>query len=157
MSNIVAVSTDSQITEQMFDALNQQLLQLQIANAHAKREFATMLQEDLPPAAVPVLALALQHDQISQSEIAERLMVDKASLSRLVTRLEAAGFLTRTLDSEDRRVTRISATELAASRWESVMQSHQTQWKARMQDWPMEDIDQLISLLSRLNIEFRQR
>lgn len=155
MSELMPAPVAVEHSENMLELVEQQLLQLLVANAHAKRRFAAQLQDCLPPAAVPVLAMAIKYDQISQSEIAEQLMIDKASLSRLVTRLEDTGLLIRNLDPADRRVTRISATAEAKDRWDTVMQEHRGLWKERMQGWADEDLTRLIDLLGRLTEDLR--
>lgn len=156
MPSSVQSREQSGITEQMLEALEQQLIRLLVSNAHAKRKFASQLQENLPPATIPILAVALKQDQISQSEIGERLMLDKASLSRLVTRMQEAGLVERKLDPQDRRVSRINPTRQARERWDEAMYQHRSLWKSRMQDWPNEDLNRLIALLSRLNEDFLQ-
>ena len=51
------------------------------------------------------------HTGISQRELAERLGLEKSSVSRLVADLEAGGLLTRQRDPENRRVYRLDITE----------------------------------------------
>jgi DNA-binding MarR family transcriptional regulator len=51
------------------------------------------------------------HNGISQRELAERLGLEKSSVSRLVADLEAAGLLTRQRDPDNRRVYRLEITE----------------------------------------------
>ena len=156
MPSSVHATPEQVISLEMLESVEQQLTQLLVSNAHAKRRLASQLQENLPPAAVPVLGMALREDQISQSEIGELLMVDKASLSRLVTRLEDAGLLVRTLDPHDRRVSRISATEQARKRWGEIMDEQRALWISKMRGWPNEDLRRLVALLGRLNEDLRQ-
>ena len=156
MTNGMKSSAAQQLSRDMLESVEQQLMRLLATNAHAKRKFASQLQENLPPAAVPILAMALHKDQVAQSEIGEHLMLDKASLSRLITRMEDCGLLVRTLDPADRRVSRISATDLARERWERIMAEHRRIWTSRMHEWPVEDVTRLIGLLSKLNDDLRQ-
>ncbi|MGR6902527.1 MarR family winged helix-turn-helix transcriptional regulator [Glutamicibacter sp. BSL13] len=138
-----------------FEALEHQLVQLMVNNAHAKRNLAAKFGDQLPPAALPVLSLVMNNDQIAQSELCSQLMIDKASLSRLVTRMEEGGLLVRSLDPEDRRVSRLSATDAARDRWRSLMGEHRSRWRSRVNEWPREDVDRLVGLLDRLNVDLR--
>lgn len=138
-----------------FEALEHQLVQLMVNNAHAKRNLAAKFGDQLPPAALPVLSLVMNNDQIAQSELCSQLMIDKASLSRLVTRMEEVGLLVRSLDPEDRRVSRLSATDAARDRWRSLMGEHRSRWRSRVNEWPREDVDRLVGLLDRLNVDLR--
>ena len=60
------------------------------------------------------LALRRVGDQpgVSQSELAELLEVEKASVGRLIDKLEAFGWLERRQDDADRRIKRVYLTEL---------------------------------------------
>ncbi|QYZ79768.1 MarR family transcriptional regulator [Methanofollis formosanus] len=54
----------------------------------------------------------LAHQQgITQETLARRFHVDKATVARAVRRLEDAGYISRTVDPEDRRAVRIFLTE----------------------------------------------
>jgi len=147
---------DQDVSAAMLEAVEHQLVKLFVTNAHAKRSFAAKFEEHLPPAAIPVLAMVIHRDQIAQSEICEQVLIDKASLSRLVTRMEEIGLLVRSLDPADRRVSRLSATDMARERWSDMMHAHRARWRTRMNEWPGQDVERLIGLLSRLNEDLRQ-
>ncbi len=53
------------------------------------------------------------HQQISQQQLADHLGVDKSQVTRLVHRLEREGYLTRTVNREDRRERLIASTPKA--------------------------------------------
>ena len=58
-----------------------------------------------------VLTHLFRKDGVTQSELADILELEKASLCRLVDRLEAKGWVRREADERDRRVKRIYLTE----------------------------------------------
>lgn len=77
-------------------------------------EFA-LLDELLPGRALSMSQLLAIHELdlhtgISQRELAERLGLEKSSVSRLVADLEAGGLLTRQRDPDNRRVYRLDIT-----------------------------------------------
>ncbi|WP_181249482.1 MarR family winged helix-turn-helix transcriptional regulator [Listeria seeligeri] len=52
-----------------------------------------------------------KEDGISQESMAKRFMVDKASVTRHIKRLEELGMIRREIDVKDRRIQRIFVTE----------------------------------------------
>jgi DNA-binding MarR family transcriptional regulator len=53
---------------------------------------------------------------LSQQALADRLMLEKSSVSRLVAELERKGFVTRERDPDNRRVYRLRLTDLGRAR-----------------------------------------
>ena len=62
-----------------------------------------------------VLTHLYRRDGLTQSELAETLELEKASLGRLLDRLEAKGWVRRQADPQDRRAKRIYLTEAVES------------------------------------------
>jgi DNA-binding MarR family transcriptional regulator len=58
-----------------------------------------------------VLNHLFRNDGMTQSDIADLLQVEKATLGRLLDRLEAKGWVRREADAADRRVKRVFLTE----------------------------------------------
>jgi len=58
-----------------------------------------------------VLTHLYRGDGVSQTELAETLEIEKATLGRLLDRLEAKGWVRRDHDASDRRVWRVHLTE----------------------------------------------
>lgn len=78
-------------------------------------EFA-LLQDVFPGRALSMSQLFALHELdhesgISQRELAERLGLEKSSVSRMVADLESDGLLTRERDPENRRLYRLEITE----------------------------------------------
>ena len=64
-----------------------------------------------PPAVGRLLVCAAENPGISSRELCELLDLRPSSLSEILSRAEADGFLTRTVDEADRRVMHITLTE----------------------------------------------
>lgn len=60
-----------------------------------------------------VLSCAVAEEGLSQRELAERMAIEPATLTRHLDRLEADGLITRRRDPDDRRILRIEATPTA--------------------------------------------
>ena len=61
-------------------------------------------------------ALLDYEDGARQKELAETMRVNPSSMSELIDKLQAEGYIERTVDPEDRRATRITLTELGKAR-----------------------------------------
>ncbi|MFJ5108508.1 MULTISPECIES: MarR family winged helix-turn-helix transcriptional regulator [unclassified Glutamicibacter] len=139
----------------LYASAEQELFSLIALTTRAKRELATRLDSRLTPGYLPVLGMILRSQRITQSEICEHLLVDKAALSRMITKLEQLALVKREVDPEDRRVFHILPTELAVERWHECFQGWRTELRSRMTNWDNEDLSALIDLLSRLNLEIK--
>lgn len=67
-------------------------------------------EQDILTAEWSVLRALWFEDDLSQVEIAERLRVERASLTKLLNSMEQSGLITRTENLEDRRKLRIRLT-----------------------------------------------
>ncbi|HEX4867830.1 MAG TPA: MarR family transcriptional regulator [Acidimicrobiales bacterium] len=65
----------------------------------------------LTPSQVSALAVVSGHGPLTLGALAEHERVAPPSITKLVTKLEAVGLVTRTVDPTDRRVTHVSATK----------------------------------------------
>lgn len=139
--------------QDLYASAEQELFSLIALTARAKRELAARLGNQLTPGYLPVLGTILRSQRITQSEICERLLVDKATLSRMVAKLEQLELVEREVDTEDRRVFHLMPTELAVQRWHECFHGWRTELRSRMSNWNDEDMSTLIDLLSRLNLE----
>jgi DNA-binding MarR family transcriptional regulator len=63
--------------------------------------------------ALPVLKALLHHDGITQQELTEHLHVDKATITRTITKLTQLEYVRRENDPEDKRAYRLFVTEKA--------------------------------------------
>ena len=85
-----------------------------------------------------VLCLADAPDGIALGAIADGLLTTSADTSRLVEKLVAGGLATRTVDADDRRVTRVAPTPAGRALFERLVPDlnalHREQWAALDED-----------------------
>ncbi len=87
--------------------------QLAVAAARISRGFAARYRAEFG-LSIPewrVLAHLSQSGAVSVREIHARVDMDKSKVSRAAARLEADGYLKKEVDSDDRRLIRLSLTE----------------------------------------------
>jgi DNA-binding MarR family transcriptional regulator len=68
-------------------------------------------QVDIPRGQAMVLCTIVKQDGLTQSEIAEQLSVQGATVTNMLQRLEEAGLVIRRRDAEDNRLVRVYLTE----------------------------------------------
>lgn len=79
--------------------------------AHNTRVRALLNDLDLHPGQEMFLLSVWEEEGLTQTELAERLQVQRATVTNSVTRLEKAGLIERRQDADDGRVYRIYLTE----------------------------------------------
>lgn len=88
---------------------------------------------------------------LRMGEIADRIILSPGGTTKLIDRLEAAGYVARTPDPDDRRVTTV---ELTASGGEALEQARpvviDTMWQVWGRHLEVADADALVSALRRI-------
>jgi DNA-binding MarR family transcriptional regulator len=72
--------------------------------------FAELRDFELKPGEFSVLTLIMQNPGIRQGLLAQRLMIKRAHMTKLIRSLEATGYVERTIPDEDRRSVRLTLT-----------------------------------------------
>ena len=86
--------------------------QLAVLSARISRGFSTLYQQKfgISVAEWRVVAHLSQAGTVSVREIHERIDMDKSKVSRAASRLEAAGYITKTANPEDGRLVALALT-----------------------------------------------
>lgn len=86
--------------------------QLAVLSTRASAEFAKRYREayGISVSEWRVVAHLSQADSVSVREIHSRVDMDKPKVSRAASRLEAAGYVTKTINPDDRRLVELSLT-----------------------------------------------
>ncbi|TYV36411.1 MarR family winged helix-turn-helix transcriptional regulator [Listeria monocytogenes] len=92
-----------------------------------------------------------KEDGISQESMAKRFMVDKASVTRHIKRLEELGMIRREIDAKDRRIQRIFVTE-TGFQIRDLIEEVTAEWSALLTaDFSEKEKDDLMHLIGRLS------
>jgi len=108
--------------------------------------------QGLTAAQYPVLWVACLHGDekgIPLGSISDGLVTHASDVSRLVTRLEAAGLLERTRSNDDHRVVRVRPTERGRVVFERATEEVKALHREQFSELEDEDLDQLHALLNR--------
>lgn len=104
----------------------------------------------LSPQALRVLERTVQAGQTTPGQLAERLDLDPAVITRLLRGLEESGLVTRTRSADDGRVSTVEATPEGADAFGRVRDVIWDQVRRALADWPEADRAALAELLGRL-------
>ena len=77
-------------------------------------------QVDIPRGQAMVLCTVAKQDGLTQSEIADRLSVQGATITNMLQRLEETGLVVRRRDAEDNRLVRVFLTEIGRQKEEAI-------------------------------------
>ena len=90
-------------TESVFDVDSRQVASLQDASLRLTRRLRKHSQTELTMSQISALSTLQRHGPLRVGELARREQISKSSVTRLVARLEATGYLERKVDPEDGR------------------------------------------------------
>ena len=104
----------------------------------------------------PVLKALWEQDGLNQTELAERMHNSAATMTKMLQRMEKAGFIRRVVDANDQRVMRVYLTEAGRA-----VQNQLEMTFARMEDetfcnFSNEERDQLREYLLRVRENLMQ-
>jgi DNA-binding MarR family transcriptional regulator len=93
--------------------------------AHVSQVFRTISdafteQVDIPRGQANVLCTVAKRDGLTQSEIAEELSVQGATVTNMLQRLEEAGLVVRRRDADDNRLVRVYITDTGLEKEQSI-------------------------------------
>ncbi|NLZ80408.1 MAG: MarR family transcriptional regulator [Clostridiales bacterium] len=83
----------------------------QVVRTFFSRGFTMLESLNVHPGQVFMLHYLNKKDGVSQKELAEKLLVKPSTITVMINRMEAAGYIGREIDTEDRRITRVIMTE----------------------------------------------
>ena len=125
------------------------------------RAFVKALAVELGPYAITTsqwsaLRVLWQADGISQVALAQRMLVEKASLTSVLDAMEAGGLISRTRDANDRRKVNIRVTQAGRGLKNKLLPIGAKINKRATQALSAADVKELRRLLARVktNIEF---
>jgi len=84
----------------------------QISRLHHYRAHSLLEKLGLYRGQPPVLFALWEQDGLTHGELAQRLQITPATITRMIQRMEKAGFVQRKPDGNDQRISRVYLTEI---------------------------------------------
>jgi DNA-binding MarR family transcriptional regulator len=87
----------------------------QVSRLHHQRAHELLERLGLYRGQPPVLYALWEQEGLTHSELAERLEITPATITRMIQRMEKAGFVQRRSDANDQRISRVYLTDAGRS------------------------------------------
>jgi DNA-binding MarR family transcriptional regulator len=84
----------------------------QVCRLHHSRARTLLEEFGLFRGQPPLLFALWEEEGLTHSDLAERLQVQPATITKMIKRMERAGFVERSQDTEDQRVSRVCLTDV---------------------------------------------
>ena len=94
-----------------------------------------------------ILSILIMEGEMTQKELQERLGIQAGSISEIVLKLQAKGFINRTRDEEDKRKFKLTITEAGKEHFDEKRKKHMEQEKDLFDALTSEEKLQLQALL----------
>ena len=111
------------------------------------RKIRTSSVDRITPSQLAVLATVSRNGRLTIGQIAESEHVKPPSVSKIVAALEAAGFLARESDPDDRRCAFITVTDSGAAYLDEVRVAGRTWLASQLADLGADDTDAVAAML----------
>lgn len=113
-------------------------------------ENANRVSPGMLPGAYKTLTTIARCEQVTASTLAERMLMDKGQVSRLVRELEDLGLVARSPDPRDGRSSLLRLTDVGTERLAAARLPQEGMLLQTLQDWSIADIGNLSRLLHAL-------
>ncbi|WP_337005618.1 MULTISPECIES: MarR family winged helix-turn-helix transcriptional regulator [unclassified Microbacterium] len=113
-------------------------------------ENANRVSPGLLPGAYKIFTTIARCDRVTVSTLAERMLMDKGQVSRMVRELEELGLVERSADPSDGRSFLLQLTPLGAERLAAARLPQEGLLLQTLADWSLTDIGNLTRLLHAL-------
>lgn len=111
--------------------------------------FRTVLREcGLPPAQIGAIQTIISCPGMSQRQLADKLHIQRATVTIMLQKMEKTGYVDRRPDPEDQRISRIYPTEAATRLEEANRKSVDAYFEKCFQGLSSEDLQQLGRILT---------
>ncbi|WP_018546245.1 MarR family winged helix-turn-helix transcriptional regulator [Streptomyces sp. LaPpAH-108] len=121
------------------------------AFARRARASAGRMHPELSLVSYTLLGHLEERDGCRATDLAAHYALDKSTVSRQVAALERAGLIERRHDPEDNRVQVLHLTDAGREILAQVTSSRRAAFRARLADWPEDDLIRFAAYLERYN------
>lgn len=126
-------------------------LMLENQTIFSKLVYGHLLPYNLSLGQPKVLEYISEHDGCAQKDIAINCLIEPASVSSMLSTMEKEGLIDRKANSDNRRSSLVSLTELGLEKAGYVKKTFEDVEKKALRAFTEEEIQQLLDLLMRVN------
>lgn len=127
-----------------------------MVRAIANRKFA---EADYPitPEQFTVLTAILDHDGLYQRQISALTLKDRPNITRIINILENKGLVTRTADTNKRKIFKINITEKGKEAYEEVLPTVAEHWRQTVESVTDEELESCLKVLNKIKINLEEK
>ena len=126
-------------------------LMLENQTIFSKLVYGHLMPSNLSLGQPKVLEYISEHEGCAQKDIAINCLIEPASVSSMLSTLEKEGLISRKANSDNRRSSLVSLTELGLEKAGYVKKTFEEVEKKALMDFTEEEIQQLLDLLMKVN------
>ncbi len=127
-----------------------------MVRAIANRKF---IEADYPitPEQFTVLTAILDHDGLYQRQIGALTLKDRPNITRIINILENKGLVTRTADTNKRKIFKINITEKGKDAYEEVLPTVVEHWQNTVKGVTDEELESCLKVLNKIKINLEEK
>ena len=127
-----------------------------MVRAIANRKF---VEADYPitPEQFTVLTAILDHDGLYQRQIGALTLKDRPNITRIINILENKGLVTRTADTNKRKIFKINITEKGKEAYEEVLPTVIEHWQQTVEGVTDEELESCLKVLNKIKINLEEK
>ncbi|WP_255770453.1 MarR family winged helix-turn-helix transcriptional regulator [Pseudarthrobacter sulfonivorans] len=118
------------------------------------QQLSRQVHPDMEPSAYGLLAVIRREGPIRLTDLAQNIGVGKPSVSRQIAFLEGIGLVSKEADPLDGRAQSIRLTEKGEERMHQVQDARRQDFRERLGEWPVEELQTLADYMAKLNAVF---
>ncbi len=131
-------------------------LMLENQTIFSKLVYGHLLPSNLSLGQPKVLEYISEHEGCAQKDIAINCMIEPASVSSMLSTMEKDGLIGRKTNSDNRRSSLVSLTELGLEKAGYVKNTFEEVEKKALKGFTEEEIHQLLNLLMKVNRNLKE-
>jgi DNA-binding MarR family transcriptional regulator len=120
---------------------------LRLATARLARLMRQQVGTGLSPSQYSVLVSIEHNGSLTLGELAAIEQVAPPTITKIVSKLEEDGLVSRTVDTRDRRVARVAVSDAGQSRLDAARSRRDAWLSQRLDEFGADDIDRLVAAL----------
>ena len=127
-----------------------------MVRAIANRKF---IEADYPitPEQFTVLTAILDHDGLYQRQIGALTLKDRPNITRIINILENKGLVTRTADTNKRKIFKINITEKGKDAYEEVLPTVVEHWQNTVKGVTDEELEICLKVLNKIKMNLEEK
>jgi hypothetical protein fulcA4_07922 len=127
-----------------------------MVRAIANRKF---IEADYPitPEQFTVLTAILDHDGLYQRQIGALTLKDRPNITRIINILENKGLVTRTADTNKRKIFKINITEKGKDAYEEVLPTVVEHWQNTVKGVTDEELESCLKVLNKIKMNLEEK